>query len=220
SGPTQLVLLVFVVPKFRSSHVKGNRHILAWLVASVFDGLDQVLEWFFVVGKVRGKPTFVTNRSYLAVLFQFLLQGVESFGTHPDGFANTLCPNWHDHEFLEVNLVVGVCPTVDDVHHWRWQDVRVEPAQVVVQWHLEFVSGSPGSSQGNSQDGVGPKLALVRRPVQLDHSLVDRDLVSYFHPNDFLGDDVVNVGNGLQHALAAKTVLVAVTKFNGFVFTS
>ena len=61
SGPTQLVLLVFVVPKFRSSNVAGNSNVLTWLVAGILNCLDQVLEWFFIVGKVRSKTTFVTN---------------------------------------------------------------------------------------------------------------------------------------------------------------
>ena len=72
--------------------------------------------------------------------------------------------------------------------------------------------------QRNAENRIRAELLLGRRAVELDHRLVDADLVERFHPLDFGEDLLVDVLDRLEHALAAVTLLVAVAQFKRLVF--
>ncbi len=98
-------------------------------------------------------------------------------------FGEGLGTDRGNHEFLDVNIGVGVRATVEDVHQRNGQDVGVRAAQVLVQRQVSRSSSCIGHGQGNTQDGVGAELALVGRTVQVDHGLVDAALVSGVETN-------------------------------------
>jgi hypothetical protein len=79
-----------------------------------------------------------------------------------------------------------------------------------------------GNGHGDTQDGVGTQLALVRGSVQLDQKVVNLLLLSDLETalNEGLGDDVVDVGDGLGDTLAHVGVLVSIPELNGLVDTS
>ena len=81
-----------------------------------------------------------------------------------------------------------------------------DPADGAVERDLQVVRHRLGAGQRDGQDGVGAEPALVRRPVQVDHGVVDRALVEGVQPADGVGDLAVDVGHGLQHALAREAV--------------
>ena len=63
-----------------------------------------------------------------------------------------------------------------------------------------LVSGTGlGDSHGDTKDGVGTELALVGSSVELDEQVIDLLLGSNreLGVDQSLGDDVVDVGNGL-----------------------
>ena len=74
---------------------------------------------------------------------------------------------------------------------------------------------------GDTENGVGTQLALVRGTVQLDQQVIDLLLLSNSQTrvDQFLGDDVVDVGNGLEHTLADVGRLVVVSQLDGLVDT-
>ena len=113
--------------------------------------------------------------------------------------------------------VVGVLAAVDDVHHRRGQQPRVRAADVAVQRQLAVAGRRVGRRQRHAEDRVRAEVLLVRRAVELDHPLVDRDLVQRVHADQLVGDLFVDVGDGLLHALAQVVRLVAVAQLPGFV---
>ena len=66
---------------------------------------------------------------------------MEDFGTHAEGFGEILGADGHYHEFLEVDVVIGVLAAVEDVHHWNGEDVGIAAAEVPVKRHLGGVGG-------------------------------------------------------------------------------
>ena len=76
--------------------------------------------------------------------------------------ANDLGADGHDHEFLEVDLVVGVLAAVDDVGHRHGQDAGVGAADVAVERQAVGGGGRLGGGQADAQDRVGAELPLVR----------------------------------------------------------
>src|SRR6059058_5267221 len=89
----------------------------AGYVAGLLDRLHDQLDRLFMVGHRRGEAAFVADRRAQALRVQDLFQGVEHLGAVADGFLERRRAERDDHEFLDVQVVVGVRAAVDDVHH-------------------------------------------------------------------------------------------------------
>ncbi len=76
-----------------------------------------------------------------------------------------------------------------------------------------------GDRERNAKDRVRAKLLLVGRAVELDHSLVDFDLVHGIHANQLVGQDFIHVCNRFQHAFAEEMRLIVVAELARFVLT-
>ena len=144
---------------------------------------------------------------------------MEHLGTHPDTFAFAAGADRTDHEFLEGDRGVGVGAAVDDVHHRDGKDIGIGTADVAIERNVEVVGGCVGAGEGNAEDGVGTEVLLGRRAVEFDHLLVDGALLEHVHALDDGSDALVDVGHGLEGTFAQVTGLVAVTEFEGFIFT-
>ena len=75
-----------------------------------------------------------------------------------------------------------------------------------------------GHRQRDAEDRIRAELALVRRPVQLDHHRVDADLVQRIQTGHFSRDGVVHMLDGVQDAFAEIAGLVTVAQLDRFVF--
>ena len=80
----------------------------------------------------------------------------------------------HDHELLEVDLVVGVRAAVEHVHHRHRQDVRRVAAEVAPQRLALLRRRRVRGGQRHGEDRVGAEARLARRAVELDQQAVDR----------------------------------------------
>jgi hypothetical protein len=144
---------------------------------------------------------------------------VEHFHTAPQGVAEALEAQRHDHEFLHVHRVVRVLSAVDDVHHRRGQQTGAASAQVAVQRLVGELGSRFGDGQRDAQDRVGTQILLVRRAVQFDHPQIDADLVQAVHALQFTGDGRIDVMHGLLDAFAQENALFTVTQFPRLVGT-
>lgn len=144
---------------------------------------------------------------------------MENLGTHAQGVMEGLGTQGHDHEFLDVEVVGSVHAAVDDVHHGSGQHFGVDAAEIVVKGLAGVQRGNPGAGHGGTQNGVGAKVGLVVGVVEVNERIVDGDLVENIHADEGLGDFTVHMLDGVQHAFAAITLLVAVTELEGFAGT-
>ena len=70
----------------------------------------------------------------------------------------------HDHEFLEIHVVVRVHAAVDDVHHRHRENLRLLAADITIKRQIGVDGRRAGNRQRNAEDGVRAKLGLVRVP--------------------------------------------------------
>ncbi len=132
---------------------------------------------------------------------------------------NEVAPNRTNHELLEADGCVGVCATIDDVHHGHGEHVGVATAYIFVEGKVEVVGGSLGNGERYAEDGVCTEVALGVGAVEGQHGLVDGYLVEGAHAYEGGCDGAVDIGYGFEYAFAHVAVLVAVAKLEGFVFT-
>ena len=69
------------------------------------------------------------------------------------------------------------------------------------------LGGGVGGGHGDAEDGVGAELRLGLGAVDLEHGAVDAELVASVEAEQLGGDGVVDVGDGLEDALAAVALL-------------
>ena len=153
----------------------------------------------------------------MAGLLEHGLELVKDLGHHADALGEGFRAHRHDHEFLEVDLVVGVLAAVDDVGLGDGQNPCVGPADVAIKGQSVRRRRGLGRGQADAEDGVGPELALVRSAVGLDERAIERHLVAGIPANGHLGQRSVDVGHGMGHAFAAVALLVAVPQLDRFV---
>ncbi len=218
---SQIVVAVFV--ELAGSAVQCQSNVITQGIASIGNGFGDGSQRIFVGRQVRRKATFITHGSVQAARLQNRLEVVENFSAHAQCIGEVLGANRLNHELLNVDVVVGVLTTVDDVHHRHRHGVdaggAVQVGDVRVQRHALGLCSSLGSSQGNSQDGVGAQSSLVLGAVQLDHRAVQLGLSGRITANQQLADGAIDIGNSLEHALAQITALVAITQFQRFART-
>src|SRR5690606_2914116 len=108
---------------------------------------------------------------------------------------------------------------VDDVHHRHRQDTGVRAADIAVERQVGGFGSGLGDGERDAENGVGAEAGLVRRAIELDHGLVDLDLVFGIEAADGFEDLAVDGGDGVLDALA-EVALAAVAQFDGLMRAS
>ncbi len=153
----------------------------------------------------------------MAGIVQRFLQRLENLHAHAQAFGESLRADRHDHEFLEVDRVVGMRAAVDDVHHRHRQQPRRRAADVTIERLPARGRGGFRDGKRNTEDRVRAEPAFVRRAVERDHRLVDLGLRLGIHAADRVEDLAGHGRDGLLHALAEIAFLVAVAQLDRLV---
>jgi hypothetical protein len=104
----------------------------------------------------------------------------------------------HDHELLEVDVVVGVRAAVEDVHHRHGQGDGVDAAEVAVERQAERrVRPRRATASDTPRMALAPSFDLLDVPSSSIIAAVDGDLVGGVHAEHLGGDLVVDVLDGL-----------------------
>ena len=144
---------------------------------------------------------------------------MENLSTDADSLSLASSADGTDHELLECDRSVRVSTAVDDIHHRNREDIGVGAAEIPVERDLELSCSSLGNRERNTEDSVSTEVRLGRGAVELDHLLVDSPLLESIHSDDCGSNDIVDVLDSLENALAAVALGIAVAKLKSLVFT-
>ncbi len=144
---------------------------------------------------------------------------MEDFGRHAQGFAKAVGPDWHDHEFLNVDIVIGMGTAVNNIKHRQGQLASVGATNILVKGQANLFSGGSGTGQGHAEQGVCAQVAFGFSAVQTEQFLVDADLVGDCPADQRFGNNLIDVGDGFFDAFAKIAGRIAVAQFQGFPFT-
>ena len=135
---------------------------------------------------------------------QDLLERVVGLGAPAQRLGEGRRADRHDHELLEVDVVVGVRAAVEDVHHRHGQHVGVDAADVAVERagraRRRRPWPRPATRRGWRWRPGGPCCRCRRASSSMP---VDVALVERVEADERVGDLVVDVVDGVEHALAA-----------------
>ncbi|MDT4834564.1 hypothetical protein FQZ97_682050 [compost metagenome] len=210
----QRVLAVAV--ELGAGAVQAQGDLRARLVAGFGNGLQDQLDGGFMAGHVGRETALVAHCRGHALAVDQLLEHVEDFGAPAQGFTEAARAHRQDHQFLEVERVVGVRAAVDDVHHRHGHAHGAAAAEIAIQGQAGFVGGGAGHGHAGRQDGVGAQAFLGFGAVQLDQGAIDEGLFLGVQAHQGFRDFRIQVLDSAQHALAQITALVAIAQFDGF----
>ena len=211
-------LVLAVLEEFGRCTVERDMDVVAWLVTGLLDRLHDEIERDRCAFEIRCEAALVAHIGAMTGSREFLLERVEDFSAHADRFSHRIGADRHDHEFLEIDRIVGMRAAIDDVHHRHRQHTRIGAAHIAVEREARRHGGSLCRGERHTEDGVCAELGLVGRAVELDHHLVERDLLVGFVTAECIAKFAVDGIDRLGHALAHVAV-AAVAQFNGFVCT-
>ncbi len=131
---------------------------------------------------------------------------MEYFRAHAQSVGESVGAGRHDHEFLEVQRIVGMRAAIDDVHHRHWQDARIDAAQILIERQPRGLPRRLCDRQRHAENGVRPEAALVLGAVEHNQRFVDAALLLGFHALQSVEDLAVHGLDRERHALAQPGV--------------
>ena len=135
------------VKELGRSGIHGNENVLTRHITGLSDRIHDRLNRFFIRFQVRRESALVAYVGGKTFLLQDRFQVMEHFGSHPEGFGKRCSSDGHDHEFLEVDPVVGMGTAVQDVHHGQGKNVGVHATDVAIQGLSAFNCRCLGTGQ-------------------------------------------------------------------------
>ncbi len=205
-----------ILVELGAGRIETNIHLATRLEARLLDRLEDHLDCRLIGGEVGGKTTLITHRGVHPLCRQYPLQRMEHLGTVADRLGNGICTHRQNHELLQIDTVVGVLTTIDDVHHRYWHLVGGIWSEVTVERSLLLIGCGMSRSHRYRQQRIGAQAPLVLGAIQIDHDLVHLLLGSHILALQRIVDLAIDVGNRLQHPLATVTALVTITQLNRF----
>ena len=166
-------------------------------------------------GRSGAKPPSSPTAVREPAVVQHLLQRVEDLGAVAQRLAQSRRADRQDHEFLDVEAVVGMRAAVDDVHHRHRhrRPCRRGPGASTATASSAF-GGRMRGGQRHRQQRVGAEPALGVGAVELDHRRVEPALILRVVAEQRVAQHRIDVADGLQHALAEVARLVAVAQLD------
>ena len=120
-----------------------------------------------------------------------------------------------DHELLNIHVVVGMFPAVEDIHHRH----RHGQLGAAIDLRDVLVKGNPpgqgcrfGGRQGHGQNRIGAKFRLVVRAVGRDHRVIELTLGCCIIAQQQVADCAVDVPDRGQYAFTEVAGAVAIAQ--------
>ena len=88
----------------------------------------------------------------------------------------------------------------------------IHAAEVLVKWKAGRLGCCMSGSEGDAEDRICAKTALIFGAVEVDQDVVKASLVAGIPAKDRISDFAVDVVHSLQHTFAVITVLIDVYK--------
>ena len=176
-----------------AARVQGQDHVCPGAVARLFHGRHDQVQGGLMGGQIRGEAAFVAHARGQLPGGQDLFQGLEHLRRHPQGLLKGGAAHRHDHKLLNIQVVAGMGPAVDDVQHGHGERGGPGAPQITVQGQPGDRGPGPGHRHGDRQDGVGPQLALGGGAVQSAHGLIDQALLQGIDAFQGRLDDLLDV---------------------------
>ena len=134
-GLLEDVLAIF--EKFASGGVEGDGNLLSRFVASLLNGLDNQFNGLDVRFERGSESAFVADRGVVSPFLEHVFQRMKCFRAPAQRLAEAGGADRHDHEFLEIYVVIGMGAAIENVHHGNRQKAGAGAPQIAIERRAE-----------------------------------------------------------------------------------
>ncbi len=209
-----------VLKELAGGDIQSQGDLVTGPVAGLDDGRHQQFKRFFVRPQVRGEPPLVADRRAQTPLPQDRLERMKDLGAGAQRRRKVRQADRHDHEFLDIDPIVRMCATVEDIHHRDRQAGRM-PA-VGQQRGAQGLAARRRHrlriGKRYAEQGVGAETGLVVGAVEIDQGTINGTLVCGILPTQGPGNFPIDVGNRLADTLAVPAQGIAIAQLDRFAF--
>ena len=149
--------------------IESQINVLAGAVAGLVDGFQYRGDGRFIRRQIGREAALIADRGVQALGVQHLLQGVEHLGAVAHRLGEGRRADGQNHEFLDVDAVIGVRAAVDDVHHRHRQRQIAAAGQMPVQRQALVGRGGVRRRQRHRQNRIGAEIRFALGAVERDH---------------------------------------------------
>jgi len=125
-------MVLAILEKFAGCTVQAEGDLFARHIAGLVNGLQDHLQGCLVAGHIRGKAALVADSDAHPFVMQNFLQCMKDLGAIANRLSQARRPNRNDHEFLQVQVVVGVRAAIDHIHHGDRHLHAAGPTEIAV----------------------------------------------------------------------------------------
>ena len=83
-------------------------------------------------------------------------------------FAERTRTHRHYHEFLEIDLVISMCTSIEDIHHGDRKCSCIGAADIAEKRKSQFKCSGFGCSHTNGKHGIGAEVAFIGSAIEFD----------------------------------------------------
>ncbi len=138
--------------------------------------------------------------------------------THTQSLTEATGPHGTYHKLLKSDRCIRMRTAVYNVHHRNRQHLSIHPTKITPHRQPQRVCCGRGYSERYPENGIGAEITFGFSAVQIEHHTVYTDLIENIEPHHSVGYSAVNIRHGFQYAFTSVSVLVAVAKFQRFMF--
>ena len=155
-----------------------------------------------MAGHIGRKSALVADRDAHAPVMQDGFERMKHFSAIPHGFPKARRANRDNHEFLQIQVVVGMRAAVHHIHHRHRHLHGRAAAEIAVQRQAGFFGSSPGHCHADGQHGIGTQARFVFGAVQVNQRAVQKSLLAGVQAQHSFRNLIVDKAHGFEHALA------------------
>ena len=208
------------IREFAHRWIKREEHLLAKRVTRFLHrGRDQ-FKRFLVVLQIGREASFITNRGRQMLVMQHPSQRVIALNAAAQRLFETEEAPRLNHELLEINSVVGMLATVDDVEHRHGKRLRSNSTEVAIQRLIRCSSSSVRDRHRHSERRIRTKPRLVFSAIKRKQYRVKPLLISCITPTDRRGNLLVHMIHGSAHTFAKPARRIAIAQLHRFMLAS
>ena len=89
---------------------------------------------------------------------------MENFRAHANRVATGIGAHRHDHEFLNIDGIVGMFAAVDDVHHRRRQNMGEDSANIAIERQPRSAAAALATASETPRMALAPRRPLFSVP--------------------------------------------------------
>ena len=140
---------------------------------------------------------------------------MENLSIHANPFTKCRSTNRHNHKLLNINGIVCVGATIQNVAHRHRKSISAKSANITVERKTKCICSSARGCKRDAKHRICTNICLILCPVNGHHRLINQALIKCGHSDKF-ATQLHNILKRAHHTLSIVSLAVTISQFVSF----